>query len=382
MCYFLRSSLRPRVLSSRLGSLLLLFQRSPLVQMLFPEARILGGSALAEMTKWSVATVAGLGVFDSVAGATTLTQVAPVAGSSTVPATSGTSLNFVFQLLGAPGKPASWEVIGTIPPGLVHANATRSATDAISGIPTQSGTFPIIVKAWEKAGYTGKFFTANFTINVTGGTSTGTVPAITTNPASITINSGATTTLTVAASGTPPPTFQWYAGASGVITSPVSGATSASFTTPVLTASASYWARATNASGSANSTAASISVRIPPAITTAPVSTTINSGGAATFTVAATGTTPTFQWYKGASGVTTTPITGATGTTYTTPALTATSTYWVRATNAAGVADSGTVTATVNAPPPVITTSKGNREKSERPKLKRVGKTGPRRLRE
>ena len=99
------STIRARGLSSRLGSLLLLFQRSPLVQMLFPEARILGGAGLGEITKWSVAAVAGLGAFDTVAGATTLTQIAPVANSTTVPAANGSFLSFVVQLVGTQSNP-------------------------------------------------------------------------------------------------------------------------------------------------------------------------------------------------------------------------------------------------------------------------------------
>jgi hypothetical protein len=89
-----------------------------------------------------------------------------------------------------------------------------------------------------------------------------TSPSITTQPAPVTINSGGTASLTVAASGTSP-TFQWYAGASGVTTSPVNGAVSASFTTPPLTASKSYWVRATNAAGAKDSNAATITVLDP-----------------------------------------------------------------------------------------------------------------------
>ena len=91
-----------------------------------------------------------------------------------------------------------------------------------------------------------------------------------------------------------------------------------------------------------------------PAITTQPVSTTIPTGNTATFSVIASGTTPTFQWYVGNSGVTTNPVAGATSTTFTTPALTSTTSYWVRATgiNSTGSADSNAATATVQAPAP------------------------------
>ena len=84
-----------------------------------------------------------------------------------------------------------------------------------------------------------------------------------------------------------------------------------------------------------------------PQITTQPVSVTINSGGTATFTVTASGTSPAFQWYAGTSGNTANPVSGATGNSFTTPALTTTAGYWVRASNAAGTSDSQTATATV-----------------------------------
>lgn len=64
--------------------------------------------------------------------------------------------------------------------------------------------------------------------------------------------------------------------------------------------------------------------------------------------VAASGTPPLgYQWYAGLSGTTTSPISGATSTTYTTPALTSTKRYWVRVSNSAGIANSNTATISV-----------------------------------
>ncbi len=94
-----------------------------------------------------------------------------------------------------------------------------------------------------------------------------TAPAITSHPASATINSGGTVTLRTTASGTSP-TFQWYAGVSGSTSNPVSGATSANFTTPALIANTNYWVRASNASGNDNSSTASITVIPPPPVLT------------------------------------------------------------------------------------------------------------------
>jgi hypothetical protein len=89
-------------------------------------------------------------------------------------------------------------------------------------------------------------------------------------------------------------------------------------TPTAATALASYTVTATNTAGSAT-VSLSITVSDPPAplaITTQPVSQSVLVGQTATFSVTATGTgTLTYQWLKGGAA-----ITGATASTYTTPA--------------------------------------------------------------
>jgi len=86
-----------------------------------------------------------------------------------------------------------------------------------------------------------------------------TQPSIAEHPQSQTILSGYTATLTVTAGGTAPLAYQWYQGDSGNTSTPV-GTNSASFTTPALTATTSYWVRVTNACGSQNSATATVTV--------------------------------------------------------------------------------------------------------------------------
>jgi choice-of-anchor C domain-containing protein len=86
-------------------------------------------------------------------------------------------------------------------------------------------------------------------------------PTITTHPTSQTITSGSTATLSVTATGTEPLTYQWYQGISGDTTTPV-GTNSASFTTPALTATTSYWVRVSNSAGSTDSDAATIRINL------------------------------------------------------------------------------------------------------------------------
>jgi hypothetical protein len=85
-----------------------------------------------------------------------------------------------------------------------------------------------------------------------------------------------------------------------------------------------------------------------PSITTQPSNQTVNAGQTATFTVTATGTAPlTYQWSKNG-----TPISGATSTSYTTPATALAdsgSTFTVAVSNSVGNVKSNAATLTVNA---------------------------------
>ncbi|MFI5091127.1 MAG: hypothetical protein ACHP7P_13815 [Terriglobales bacterium] len=84
-------------------------------------------------------------------------------------------------------------------------------------------------------------------------------PSIAGQPQSESIESGQTATLSVAAMGTAPLAYQWYLGALDDTSQPV-GTNASSFTTPVLTASASYWVRVSNACGHADSATATITI--------------------------------------------------------------------------------------------------------------------------
>jgi len=88
-------------------------------------------------------------------------------------------------------------------------------------------------------------------------------PAITTQPVGPTVTSGQSVTLTVAASGAGTLSYQWYQGPSGTTSNPISGATSSSYTTPALTATTSYWAQVSSATGSVNSNTAVVLIAGP-----------------------------------------------------------------------------------------------------------------------
>ena len=183
-----------------------------------------------------------------------------------------------------------------------------------------------------------------------------TAPAITTQPASQSVNAGATVTFTVSATGTAPLSYQWMKGGANI-----SGATTATLTLSSVTTSSagSYTVRVSNSAGSVTSAAATLTVNstaVAPAITTQPASQTVNAGANVTFTVGASGTAPlSYQWMKG--GVN---ISGATTASLTLSSVTTSSagSFTVRVSNSGGSVTSAAATLTVNAVAgaPAITT--------------------------
>ncbi len=185
------------------------------------------------------------------------------------------------------------------------------------------------------------------TLKVAPGDVNPTQPTITTQPASLTVNAGQTATFTVVASGAGL-SYQWYKNNAAI-----SGATAASYTTPATTTTdnnAKFHVVVSNSAGSATSAQATLTVTstvTKPTITTNPASLTVNAGQTASFSVAASGTAPfTYQWYKNSAA-----ISGATASSYTTPATVATDNgakFHVVVSNSAGSATSTQATLTVN----------------------------------
>lgn len=87
---------------------------------------------------------------------------------------------------------------------------------------------------------------------------------------------------------------------------------------------------------------------LKPALVEPLLGTGITYGETATLDLTATGAGPlAYQWYQGDTGDTTTPITGATTRSFTTPQIGADTSYWVRVTNIYGSVDSTTATVQV-----------------------------------
>jgi hypothetical protein len=173
-------------------------------------------------------------------------------------------------------------------------------------------------------------------------------PSITSQPSNSTVNAGQTATFTVAATGTGTLAYQWYQS-----TTLITGATSASYTTGATTSGMSgytYHAVVTDNNGSATSSDATLTVITAPTITVQPVKVHRLSGETATYSITATGSTPTYQWYKNGSTV------GTNSNSYTTGALSISDSghiVYCTATNAAGTATSNGVAVIVKAAPTV-----------------------------
>jgi beta-galactosidase len=135
--------------------------------------------------------------------------------------------------------------------------------------------------------------------------------------------------------------------------------TSYSDTGLAASATYSYVVEAVNAAGTSPASNAAITTTpasgsgsgtvTAPAITTAPASQTVTIGRTATFSVAASGGTLAYQWYKNGAA-----IAGATGASYSTPGTTYSdndSAFTVAVTNSAGSVTSSAATLSVNLAP-------------------------------
>ena len=178
------------------------------------------------------------------------------------------------------------------------------------------------------------------------------VTAVTSVSPSQWITPGQTVLLSISATGTNL-TYQWYTGSSGDTSHPIAAVTGTQYAaTPAATTS--YWVRVSGACGTANGAAMTLSVCATPLVKTQPQSAQIYTNGTATLSVTATEATATpmsYQWYRGAAGDTSAPV-GTNAPIFTTPALTATTSYWVRVSDGGcTAADSQAATVTVVACP-------------------------------
>ena len=134
-------------------------------------------------------------------------------------------------------------------------------------------------------------------------------PAVTTNPIDAAICAGDPVTFTAAATGTPAPTVQWQVSTNGGTSwAEVPGATSTTLTFNTVATQDGYQYQAvfTNTCNNATTTAATLTVKQKPQITTQPQTQAVCEKSSLTLTVAADtrkSGTLSYQWYHGSTPI-------------------------------------------------------------------------------
>ena len=287
--------------------------------------------------KYSVSVSNTEGQVPSSAATLTVSDTAVAPTISTHPAassvTEGQTASFSVTATGTAPLIYQWQKNDTDINGATSSTYTTPAT----AIGDNGALYSVVV-----INGTG-FVTSNkATLTVTAAA---VAPAITAQPANQSVTEGQTATFSVTASGTAPLGYQWKKGDTDI-----SGANASTYTTNATAigdSGAVFTVVVTNSAGSVTSSSATLTVSaVPPTISTQPTAQTITAGDMATFSVTATGTSPSYQWKKGG-----TVIPGATFSSYTTPAMSYAGNgaeYSVVVSNSAGTVTSSTATLTVN----------------------------------
>lgn len=168
-----------------------------------------------------------------------------------------------------------------------------------------------------------------------------TTPTITSTTPASRCDSGTVTLTAVANSGT----VNWYANASGG----TSLATGGSFITPSLTATTTYYVEASNATCTSTRTVVTATINATPTVT----GNANNRCDAGIVVLSASATAGTLSWYAAASGGSAI----GTGTSFTTPSISTTTTYYVESVNGTCTSTRIAVIATVNASPTITATT-------------------------
>ncbi|HEX4186627.1 MAG TPA: IPT/TIG domain-containing protein [Solirubrobacteraceae bacterium] len=288
-------------------------------------------------------------------GAVVATTKAPTVSKQPVSQTveEGQSASFSAAASGTPTPTIQWEVS-------TNGGGTWSAIEGATASP-----LTIASASTSENGYQFRAVFKNSAGEATSKAATLTVrkpPAVTKQPASVTVEEGQNAVFEATAVGFPAPTVQWQTSANnGASWANVLGATAEQLTLASAKTSSSghqYRAIFKNIAGSATSEAATLTVQKAPAVTEQPAGQTVDEGQNAVFEATASGfPAPTVQWELSSDGGGSwSPISGATSNQLTVPNTTTSedgSQYRAVFTNAAGSATSQAATLTVQAPPVV-----------------------------
>ena len=194
--------------------LIALLQRTPLLRVAAVAEESVIASPISGVLRSAVAAAA-LGALHSMAGATTVVASTP----SPLAATVGKAITSVaFGINGGQLTASSWQVQSSLPPGLSFQGLTgpgfvNTANPILSGTPTASGSYQVVLEAWEDPNETGPeapLFV--YAVNIAASP-----VSFTLAPGAQSVATGRTVVFNALAAGTPAPGYQWTLNGSAAI---------------------------------------------------------------------------------------------------------------------------------------------------------------------
>ncbi len=279
--------------------------------------------------------VSGMAVNDVFTTAVTITVNANPAAPTTTGNASCVTASLSLSAAGGTAGQYGWYTLAT-------------GGTAITGQTKSTYTTPIIA------------ITTTYYVSINNGTCESTrtpvLATITSTPSAPTTtgnSSCGSAAITLNAAGGAAGQYRWYTAATGGTA--ITGQTNSTYTTPVISTTTTYYVSINN--GACEGARAAVIATVN-SIPNAPSTTGNSSCTAASLTLSATGgTAGQYRWYTIATGGTSSA--GQTNSTYTTPVLSLTTTYYVSANNGTCESTRTSVTATILSIPskPVLTSS-------------------------
>ncbi|MBX2901022.1 MAG: gliding motility-associated C-terminal domain-containing protein [Cyclobacteriaceae bacterium] len=271
--------------------------------------------------------VSGTAVVDVITNTATLTITALPAAPGTTGAARCGAGTVTLTATGAAAGQYRWYTVAT------GGTAIAGQTNATYATPALAAT-TIYYVAINNGTCEGNRTAVTATIN--------TIPGA---PGTTGASACGTSSVTLTATGAAAGQYRWYTVATGGTA--IAGQTNATYATPVLAATTIYYVAINNGTCEGNRTAVTATINTIPG---APGTTGASACGTSSVTLTATGAAAgQYRWYTVATGGT--AIAGQTNATYATPALAATTIYYVAINNGTCEGNRTAVTATINTIP-------------------------------